>query len=117
MAVKDTLSLDDVGNMLRGVQVAPKAPRTPPTRSRPYKPVYDRCDRCRSMTPCLMTFLGNTDYEPELPLESPVRDTVRELRKTEGHRSILLCGRCISELRAAPLAPTTTPDRLPIEWN
>lgn len=117
MAVKDTLSLDEVGNMLRGVQTAPKAPRTPPARSRPYQPVYDRCDRCKVLTPALATFLGNTDYEPDLPLESPLRDEVRRLRAVEGHRSILLCTWCIRELRGAPPAPTTTLNRLPIEWD
>lgn len=106
--VKETLSPDEVAAMLTG-RPAPVRPLQAPTAPvADWKPSYDRCDRCNATMACLMTFRGNSDWSDWIELEGPVRDAVSSLRHTAGRRTIVLCGPCLTELRAeTPAVPNT----------
>lgn len=59
---------------------------------------YSRCARCRIAQPLLFSFQGKKDWSDVIPLDGPVRDAVKLLRKEFNAVTILLCGGCIDEL-------------------
>ena len=99
MAAKSTLSPDEVGRLLLGAKTPAKAPRRPAEPSVPWVRRYDRCANCRSTQPCLVSFSGETDWEPTIPLDDPIRSAIRTLRQSTQSRTISLCTRCIESLR------------------
>jgi len=60
---------------------------------------YDRCAGCRSIVPALLSFSGDTDWSPSIPLDDPLRAEIKALRRSTGRRTILICSPCIDERR------------------
>jgi hypothetical protein len=112
MATKRPLSPEEVADMLSGTWQAPVASESTTERSGPWVPRYDRCANCKVMQPCLLTFRGDSDWSPELPLDDPLRLEIQYLRQETGERTILLCPTCLDDLRstgAARVAASTPP--------
>ena len=84
---------------------------------RDYHARYDRCDNCRDLTPCLVTFRGRLDWSPEVAENGPLRRAVEHLRESTGSRTILLCGPCMTRLSVAPIEVPNHDGRLPIDWS
>lgn len=80
------------------------------SRKRPYEPRYSRCSNCGIEQVGLWSFIGDTDWSPELPVEDRLRVLVRDLRASTGKRVINLCGECVEHHRG-PIAEAvaTTP--------
>lgn len=93
------ISGGDVDAMFRGEAV------TRPTRvaaSSPDRQLgghYAKCHNCRQTHPCLWTFGGDKDWSPDLPIDNPIRDAVKALRKHFEVGMILLCDWCVKDLR------------------
>jgi len=99
VTVKQPLTIAEVDALFNRT-LQPRATKA----SRSAKPAafvarYDRCSSCHDITPCLSSFSGDTDWSPGLPLDDPIRDAIKDLRRTTGRRTILLCSHCSSELR------------------
>ena len=103
--------------MLTGSYVAPRASEITLERSRAYQPRYDRCDGCGAPTPCLITFRGRLDWSPELAENHPLRAEIEDLRAVVGHRTILLCGPCMTRMSKERETVPSTDGRLPIVFN
>ena len=109
-----TLSEADVAAMFAG-----RPSRTPPDRAAgpataTRGPRYDQCSGCKRRQPCLSSFMGDHDWEPDIPADSPLRAQVRRLRRESGRRTILLCGGCIDRLSEVvqPVVAGEVPARL-----
>ncbi len=112
MTRRRTLDPAEVDAMLNGTWQMPVAPESRTEASTPWVPRYDRCAYCRAMTPGLLSFSGDYEWSPEIPLTDPLRLEVEYLRQENGRRTILLCSPCIDDLRstgAARVAATHTP--------
>jgi hypothetical protein len=63
------------------------------------------------MTAALITFSGDSDWSPGISETEPLRAHIDTLRAQLGKRNILLCTRCITDLRntlgtdSAPVQP------------
>ena len=111
------LAPDQVDALFAGTLAPQTPPGGPESASRDYSARYDRCDGCRAITPCLVTFRGRLDWAPELAEKAPLRAAVESLRASTGKRTILLCGPCMSRLNTA-VPDNQPPDgRLPIAWD
>jgi len=100
--VTATLTEAETAALFAGSLAPLRALRMPVTPPRDYVARYDRCSACRDLTPALLTFTGETDWSPWVPLDDPLRDAVRSLRRSTGRRTILLCSPCVDDLRRGP---------------
>ena len=102
MSARAPLTDDELDALLNGRDIIAKAPRRPSTPAKATARRYDRCDRCNSMQPALITFSGQTDWEPQIPRDDPIRAQINALRDATGSRKILLCTNCLTTLRSTP---------------
>ena len=117
MVKPEKLTPDQVAALLTGATSPATTPRTRTTTTTPYHPRYSCCDRCEVIQPALVSFHGDNDWSPEIPLDSPVRAIVRALRRSLDRRTILVCGRCLGEIRTTTTAVTQSPQTLPGDWG
>jgi len=85
--------------LFAGALAAPSEPKAPVTTSPARRANYDRCAGCKSIVPALLSFSGDTDWSPSIPLDDPLRAEIKALRRSTGRRTILICSPCIDERR------------------
>ena len=97
---KRTLDPAEVDDMLSGTWQMPVTSEGAYGRARDYVPRYDRCANCGVIQPALVTFSGQSEWSPGIPLDDPLRLEIEYLRADRGRRTILLCTQCIDDLRS-----------------
>jgi len=105
MASRNPLSEDEVANLFAGKAPPPPAVQLTPQPVGSWRPHYDRCDHCRVIQPCLVTFRGPDDWPNDFERDDPIRDNVRRLRQSVGTRVVQLCFPCIEKLQVPRQVP------------
>ena len=100
VAAKQPLTPEEVEALFSGTATAKRAPRAAKEPSGPWVRRYDRCANCQITQPALISFSGETDFSPSIPLDDRIRLEIQLLRMTTGRRTIALCSPCIDALRS-----------------
>lgn len=101
-AAQPTLSENDLTALFGGTYKAPEPAEAPKEVGRPWKALYERCDHCKGIQPCLMSFSGSTDWDPYVAIDGPCRKWVSAYRRENFVRTVNLCSTCVETLDAAP---------------
>ena len=114
MATRPKRALDpaEVDDMLAGTWQAPTPSAADYGRARDWVAGYDRCAKCDDRQPCLISFSGDTEWSPTIPIDDPVRLEIDYLRADVGRRTIVISTQCLDDLRstaAARAAAAQTP--------
>jgi len=115
--VNSPVSPDRLAALFNGTATSLSPTATIDAVQRDYRARYDRCDSCREIAPCLMTFRGRLDWSPTIADNSPLRRAVENLRESTGQRTILLCGPCMTKLSVTQIEVPNPDGRLPIDWH
>jgi hypothetical protein len=99
MSAVKTVSGADIDALFNGTLAPPRPAKRLALPTKPVQARYDRCAGCTAMQPLLLSFSGDTDWSPEIPLDDPVRAYVKDLRRVTAKRTIVLCTDCVAENR------------------
>ena len=114
-ASASALSESDVAALFGGTYQAPVAPQAAEEDATPWTRRYERCDGCRVIQPCLMSFCGEADWDPFVPIDGPARAWITRFRRENHVRTVNLCGECVTRLNKE--APVTNDGQLQLELS